>query len=194
MKILRQTIFWTLILFAALTFLTRKQNSASGGIVSYGCPSSFYDRCESKENVSSSKSEFRPASFVADMGMVIALVFLGISGVHAKRNKGRNRASDSETLITRIVLEKKKGIIQVNKLEIVKVLYYTEGNLAKVSEFLKNKKADELESFKGGVTGGKADELSVWKFTDQNNGIHFVTVFDNDELWHDPEVIEIYAL
>ena len=38
------------------------------------------------------------------------------------------------------------------------------------------------------------EHLDIMSFTDQNEKSYLVTVYDSNELWQDPEVMDIYPL
>ena len=57
--------------------------------------------------------------------------------------------------------------------------------LIKVGEFEKIKQSQHN-------TEATSEYLTIMRFTDQDNESYIVTVYDNDELWQDPQVIDVY--
>ena len=43
-------------------------------------------------------------------------------------------------------------------------------------------------------SAGFREYLYILKFFDQNKLFHVATIYDSDELWQDPEIIDIFPL
>ncbi|MEJ0101418.1 MAG: hypothetical protein WDO19_02180 [Bacteroidota bacterium] len=92
--------------------------------------------------------------------------------------------------ICKSILNNDKSIKEVKGLEYIKVVGYTKDNLAKVNELLSNKKYQEISLIPEGQMS--EETLLIMKFMNQENDLFIATVYDNDRLWQDPEVINIF--
>ena len=101
-------------------------------------------------------------------------------------------AKETEYLkkILKSILMKDKSIQEVRNLDFVKVMNYTENNLEKVNNILKNQNLNELELIPEDQMS--EETLLVMKFYDQENRFLIATVYDNDGLWQDPQVTNIF--
>ena len=94
-----------------------------------------------------------------------------------------------------------KGILSTNEFDIKQVLnlrtintfWFSKAIYAEVEKSIKERNFKVLAN--GSIRDEKNSEyLTVMEF-DNEIGNHFiVTVYDNDELWQDPQIIEIYPV
>ena len=95
-----------------------------------------------------------------------------ISSVLANNEFGINEVNDIESLNSRYFLKDEYSEIE----RLIK-----DGNIAAIKLLPKNE--SEIGEF-----------LDVMIFRDQNMKPYMVTVYDSDEIWQNPQVVEIYTL
>ena len=95
-----------------------------------------------------------------------------------------------DQLIVKAITNFKKGI-EVTGLQYVKSLYYSETEYQKIIKQIKEKRFEELVEthiYKGGLR----EYLEILTFCDQSGAQFIATIYDSDELWQDPEVIDVF--
>src|SRR5258708_4727608 len=90
------------------------------------------------------------------------------------------------------ILNYDSNIKQIKNLNFLKVLNYTKHDIEKINSILQNKKLDELDLIPEGLMS--EETLILVKFYNQDNRFCVATIYDNDKLWQDPEVLEIHSL
>lgn len=85
-----------------------------------------------------------------------------------------------------------KDITQVKDITYFKLFDYTVENNSVVHNLLSENKISDLENLPSNEKRNTSEDLLVFKFQDQNNHLRIVTVYDNDELWQDPQILNIY--
>lgn len=94
-------------------------------------------------------------------------------------------------IVNTILAYKEYDIIEVREMETVKSLFYNINDYAQIKKLLDLKQHDLI--FKIEQPGKESEEyLFVISFKDQNNRLFFATVYDNEELWQDPQIIDLF--
>lgn len=98
-------------------------------------------------------------------------------------------------IIELILRQNEFGIVSVNDLDDVKSLEFKSENYLSISKLVKEGKwyAIEEDEFSGNK-GTFHEFLYIEMFSDDQGKEYIVTVYDNDELWQDPEIIEIIPM
>jgi hypothetical protein len=79
-------------------------------------------------------------------------------------------------------------IEKVHNLKSLKTLEYK--NYSKILRFIENGDIVSIDQFLP-IDKAASQYLEIMKFEDQENREYYVTVYDSDSLWQDPQVINI---
>ena len=104
----------------------------------------------------------------------------------------RNKWND--LVIKAILLDKEVDIKEVNNFESIQSLLFDSENYPTIISLIKNKRLDSLKEFEVENKNGFGEYLDIIKFSDQNHKTYIATIYDNDELWQDPQIIDIISL
>jgi nitrogen regulatory protein PII-like uncharacterized protein len=107
-------------------------------------------------------------------------------------NKGMVNENSYIKKIRRVIQSCDNSVSAINDLEYIKIINYTEDNNKLVVDMINSNKIHEIEKLQSDKLG--SENLVIMKFTDQNGISRVVTLYDSDDLWQDPRVIEIYSL
>ena len=105
-----------------------------------------------------------------------------------------NKTNNFNTYIINAILSQNEfGIKKVTDLKHVKGFSFFQGIYKQVDEIIKNRNFDAL--FNGTIKEDKSSEyLIIMSFRNESNKEFIVTIYYSDELWQDPEVVQIYPL
>jgi hypothetical protein len=92
-----------------------------------------------------------------------------------------------------ILANNKLSITEVRNLTFLKGLNFDKEKYSSIAELIKQKRIDEIKQLPD-IKPKTFEDLSIFQFNDQNDNLYVVTVYDSDELWQDPQIIEIYPL
>ena len=99
-----------------------------------------------------------------------------------------------DKLIIKTILSCKDfNIEEVNDFESIKSITFNKEQYTLITclilehnwEYIKNIDSD---------TNGFREYLEIIKFSDQNKKPHIATIYDSDELWQDPQVLDVFLL
>jgi hypothetical protein len=83
------------------------------------------------------------------------------------------------------------GIKAISNVEDIATISLVRSDYEKIVELIRNREFEEIRAYQS--NGGRTTEyLTITKFTDQNERNFVVTSFDSDELWQDPQVVDIF--
>jgi hypothetical protein len=85
-----------------------------------------------------------------------------------------------------------KSIVEIKNLEIFKSILYSKSNVEKVHNILLQFRLSDLDYLP--IATMDQEMIIIVKFVDQVGRMFIATLYDNDELWQDPEVINIYSI
>jgi hypothetical protein len=87
-----------------------------------------------------------------------------------------------------------KSIKYVKNIEMIKaMLNYTNENIKVIDELIKAGKIDEVIQIPDEKKLTHSD-ISIIKFYDQNDRLYVATMYDNWDLWQDPQLMKIYPM
>ncbi len=90
-----------------------------------------------------------------------------------------------------IVKCKKYSGTEVHNLQHLKSLFYKEDEYQKVIQQINDKKLEEVNDLD--IKGeGFREYLDIIKFEDQSGNAFIATVYDSDEMWQDPEILDVF--
>jgi hypothetical protein len=90
-----------------------------------------------------------------------------------------------------ILASNKFGVTELVNIESLRDAYFEKEKYVIIEQLIKNGDFDSIKQMPENKT---PEYLHVIKFTDQRGKAFVVTVYDSDELWQDPQVIEIFEL
>jgi hypothetical protein len=85
------------------------------------------------------------------------------------------------------------GITEVNGLVDIKSMSLQREEYPKIVELIKSSNIEALADL-AGPANKTSEYISIMKFSDQIDKPYIVTTYDSDEIWQDPQVIDIFAL
>lgn len=97
-------------------------------------------------------------------------------------------------VITSILADKESGIRQVNNFEHFSILIFDKEKYPEIINLINEQDWKALKKFDHPNRQGFKEYLIVIKFTDENQKLHVATIYDNDELLQDPQIIDIITL
>jgi hypothetical protein len=102
--------------------------------------------------------------------------------------------SKYDALIVKDILANNEFAIQIiSDLESIHTRYFVQPEYAEIKKLIQEKNIESIKKFR--KDGIKRNEyLDIMTFRDQDKNQYIVTIYDSDELWQDPQVIEIYKL
>ena len=83
------------------------------------------------------------------------------------------------------------GIMDVRKIEILKCLNFNKDEYSFIVGLIKQNKIEDITRLPESKQK-TFEDLTIIRFYDQNNKENLVTIYDTDELWQDPEILEIF--
>lgn len=100
----------------------------------------------------------------------------------------------NDLVIKAILLNKDFDVKEVNNLESIQSLFFDSEKYPTIIDLIKNKKIESLKEFEIENKSGFREYLDIIKFSDQSHKTYVATIYDNDELWQDPQIIDIISL
>lgn len=91
---------------------------------------------------------------------------------------------------SKAVLARHTNIQQVVDPGVLTAIIYSEENEKKVDAILAHGNLADLQALPLATMNNEM--ILIVKFFDQKNKKFFATVYDNDELWHDPTLLKVY--
>ena len=104
---------------------------------------------------------------------------------------------DAENCWNRIVVSslltnKSLDIKTVNDFTTFKSLFLKQNTYEAIFELIVKNDQEKIKAFESVDIIGFGQYLYLIKFIDQNKKPYVMTVYDSDELWQDPEIIDIF--
>lgn len=93
-----------------------------------------------------------------------------------------------------ILADKEFSILQVQKLECIYSSLFDENQYPTLLSILREAKYDQLPQSQLSQTTQLREYLMAYKFVDQGDKEYLATVYDSDELWQDPQIVDIIPL
>jgi hypothetical protein len=99
------------------------------------------------------------------------------------------------SLIAKSILSNKAwDIKEVRSLEVIKMVNFSKEEYKQVEALLRTQDLIAVTQLPEIQKQGFQEDLLVVKFKNQNESEFIATVYDSDELWQDPDVIDIFPL
>jgi hypothetical protein len=96
-------------------------------------------------------------------------------------------------VIQNIVSTKTFDISEVNNLESIRSLTFEQDDYKLIVGLIKEQNWEQISAIEKAPNGFR-EYLDIIRFSDQNGKIQIATIYDSDELWQDPQIIDIFLL
>ena len=100
--------------------------------------------------------------------------------------------SYEKTVVKSILACKEFGITEVKEYECIKSMSFNQEQYDSISSLIKEYNWKAVDDYESSYNNDSRQYLEIVKFSDQNNQIRIATLYDSDELWQDPQVIQIF--
>jgi len=88
-----------------------------------------------------------------------------------------------------------RNIKGVKNLEFVKIFSYTQANDRKIADLIRAGKIDEISQLsETELERNDGYDFSVVKFLDDNDSLRAAIVYDSDDLWQNPQTLEVFFI
>ena len=104
------------------------------------------------------------------------------------------QTSDRHTELVEKVIYESKLIQKPATIVGLKCIYFSlfdKQHYEQVSIRIRGKMIDSLQNLKSPEKSDFNEYLEIYSFSDQNNKQYLATIYDSDELWQDPQIIDI---
>lgn len=98
------------------------------------------------------------------------------------------------SVIKQLTTTNSYGITQIRDFKTVKDLYFNKSIYPNIVDLIRANNLKTIEELDGREKKEFGEYLSIVTFVDQKDNKFAATIYDNDELWQDPEIIEIFKL
>ena len=95
--------------------------------------------------------------------------------------------------IIAILIKSDLDVAEVTKLDCIADMIFDRQQYPAISLLIKEKNWKAIESMDTSAAEYR-EYLSIYTFHDQVQQLYAVTIYDSDELWQDPEVLDIFPL
>ena len=131
--------------------------------------------------------EIREGSNVVGIGVISKLL--------SDQLQKRSISSFEKQVIEQIIRKDSFGITAVNRLDNVKSIYFSQPDYSSISQLVKQRKWYTINNdLDDTIRKSFREYLYVEVFADQDAKEYAAMIYDSDELWQDPEIIEIIPL
>ena len=100
----------------------------------------------------------------------------------------------NKIVIMALLSSKDFDIKEIRNFESITSLLFDAKKYKQILDLITQKDWGNIKSLDSAEKTGFGEYLYVLKFSDQNEISYAVTIYDNDELWQDPEIIDIIRL
>lgn len=103
--------------------------------------------------------------------------------------------SEHDIFIAKLILSDiEYNIKEVHDLESIRFLSFNEEQYKKVRSLIKKQNWDQINEVKDLPPGDFGEHLDIKRFKDQNGKQYVTTIYDSDDLFQDPQIIDIFPL
>jgi hypothetical protein len=100
----------------------------------------------------------------------------------------------NDLAIKAILLSNNINITEVNNFEIIKSLFFDKEKYQSIISLLEARDFETLEEMEIKTKDELSEYLDIIKFSDQTNKSYIATIYDSNELWQYPKLIDIIHL
>lgn len=103
--------------------------------------------------------------------------------------------SEYDVFIAELILsDREYDIKEVRDLESLKSLSFTEEQYKKIRGLIRKQDWSQINEVNDLPSGEFREYLDIIRFKDQNDKQYVATIYDSDELFQDPQIIDIFLL
>jgi hypothetical protein len=95
-------------------------------------------------------------------------------------------------VIRSILVNNQFNIKDVTEIHEIRTMIFERNLYLAITDLIRNKQTELIKTVPDHPTR-TFEYLTVMEFTDQDRKKYIVTVYDQDELWQDPQVIDIFS-
>lgn len=99
----------------------------------------------------------------------------------------------NDPVVKSLLAKNEFGIIEVHDIEEVSSMYFIRSEYPEIIMLIKNGGLDAIRSMVKNTSEDR-EYLYIISFRDQRNTKYIATIYDSDELWQDPEVMEVFPV
>ena len=100
-----------------------------------------------------------------------------------------------DTFITELILsDSELAIKNVIELTSIKSVLFVEEQYPEIKQLIQKQKWKEIKGAEKKPDKEFKEYLDIMRFKDQDQNEYVVTIYDNDELFQDPQIIDIFPL
>jgi hypothetical protein len=100
-----------------------------------------------------------------------------------------------DIFITELILsDSELDIKNVFELTSLKSVLFKEEQYAEIKQLIKKQDWNQIKGLKEIPDKEFKEYLDIMRFKDQNHNEYVITIYDNDELFQDPQIIDIFPL
>ena len=101
----------------------------------------------------------------------------------------------NDYVIKAILRDKEYAITEVNNLQSLKYMILDREQYSNIESLIKKHDWQALSDLKDNLPlDGFYEYLDILKFNDQKQRIFVVTIYDSEELWQDPQLIDLFLI
>lgn len=101
--------------------------------------------------------------------------------------------SFDKRVIDILLAQKTFAFSQISNLEEIHSTLFIRDQYPDIVSLIKNRAWEEIKSINNKVEGFN-EYLNILRFYAQDNKTYVITIYDNDELWQDPQYIDIFPI
>ena len=98
------------------------------------------------------------------------------------------------SVIKQVTTKNNFGIVSVRRFQSIKELYFENNSYSNIVNLIKENNFKAIEEIPQGEKKSFREYLSIITFRDQDERKYVMTIYDSDELYQDPEIMEIFPL
>ena len=99
-----------------------------------------------------------------------------------------------QKVISELLSFKNPDITLVKEIDFFNFLFFNHNQYEEIITLIKAKNWESLKNFKNENLSAFQEDLVLLKFTNQNNEVCIATIYDSNELWQDPEIMDVFVL
>jgi hypothetical protein len=97
-------------------------------------------------------------------------------------------------VVNELLAVKDFDIKEVNNFESIQSLLFDSEKYPEIISLIRNNRLDSLKEFEKEKKNEFREYLEIIKFSDQDDRTYIATIYDSDELWQDPQIIDLIIL
>lgn len=96
--------------------------------------------------------------------------------------------------IIKAIIKNQDTITEVHSQESLKSLVFDREQYPNIALIIKSKSWETINELSDNFSNDFREYLNVIKFKDQYGKTFIITIYDSDEMWQDPQIIELFPM